>query len=263
MGQETREKIKTSTSFGYQNGIKPEKIRNVKDYIVNENDFIIIAEDNHRTLYKHRNKSNLGRFSMLSDLVDYCEDIQGTVQFGQQFGASIVRDFDSIDFEFSSLKDDYKVKRLKGYIGWMKCIDSDDDYEVKRKDRSEYFLITHKKEQLQGYSLRWYIDYFDLEEVDLNALNIGVWSYSSLVQLSGICVYNQGQTTISNRYTNNIETDIDSYLLNQFDPLNGKKGYVLATGVLSCTNSTEQRKDFVFDITYSKKYRKLLYTKRK
>jgi len=263
MGQETGEKIKTSTSYGYQNGIEPDKVRNVKDYIVDENNFVILAEDRYQTLYKHRNKSNLGRFSMLSDLIDYCEDIQGTVQFGQQFSASIARDFDTMDFEFSSLKDDYKAKRLKGYDGWMKCVDSDDDFEVKRKNRSDYFLITHKKEQLQGYSLRWYIDYFDLEEADLNTLNIGVWSYSALVQLSGICQYHQGNTTISNRYTNHIETDIDSYLLRQYDPLNGKKGYILATGVLSCTNSAEQKSDFVFDITYSKKYRKLLYTKRR
>jgi hypothetical protein len=262
MAQEAKEKVKTSTAFGYQNSIKPDKVRNIKDYIVNENDFVIVAEDSKRTLYKHRNKSNLGKFSMLSDLVDYCEDIDGSVQFGTQFGASIAREFDSIDFEFSSLKNDYKNKRLKGYKGWMKCVGSDDDFEIKRKGRSDYFLISHQKEQLQGYSLRWYIDYFNLKEVDLGALNMGVWSYSSLVQLSGICHYYQGESIISNDYTNHVETDLDTYLLSRLNPLNGEKGYILAAGTLSCRNSSEMKSDFTFDISYSKKYRKLIYTKR-
>ncbi len=262
MGQETSEKIKTSTTYGYQNGVQPDTVRNVKDYIVEENDFVIVAEAPLQTLYKIRNKSSSGKFAMLGDLADYCEDIKGHVQFGKQFGASIASEFDSIDFEFSSLKSDYKQKRLAGYQGWMKCVGTDDDFEVKRKSRSDYFLITHAKEQLQGYSLQWYIDYFDLKELDLATLNLGVWSYSALVQLSGICQYNKGEPLISNKYTDNIEMGLDRYLLNQLDPMNGKKGYILATGQLLCKNSEARKADFVFDISYSNKYQKLIYAKR-
>jgi len=262
MGQESVEKVKTSTSYGYQNGIKPKRIRNLKDYIVAENDFIIIAESARKTLYKTRNESVLGKFSRLSDLVDYCEDIKGSVQFGKQFGASIASEYDSIDFEFSNIKSQYRLKRLRGYEGWMKCVNSDDDFEVKRKGRSKYFLITHAKEQLQGYSLRWYIDYFDLKNIDIDALNIGIWSYSSMVQLSGLCRHHKGQSSIINTYTNNTETSIDTYLLNRLDPLNASRGYLLASGSLLCKNTKEGRWDYVFDISYSKKYQKLLYTKR-
>ena len=262
MGQEGVEKLKTSTSYGYQNSIEPDYIRNVKDYIVDENNFVIIAEDPNRTLYKIRNKSNLGKFSMLSALVDYCEDIKGTVQFGKQFGTSIASDFDSMDFEFSSLKGDYRKNRLKGYNGWMKCVNTDDDFEVKRKTRSKYFLITHTKEQLQGYSLRWYMDYYNLKELDLKSLNIGIWSYSALVQLSGACMYNKGKVAISNNFTNNIETDLNTYLLNQLNPLNGKKSYILAVGSLTCKYNDIKKEDFIFNISYSKKYKKLLYAKK-
>ena len=260
MGQESVEKVKTSTSHGYQNGIEPDSIRNIKDYIVDENDFVIIAEDNYRTLYKARNESNLGRFSRLTDLVDYCEDIKGSVKFGKQFGASLTREYDTIDFEFSSIKSDYRKNRLRGYGGWMKCSDSEDNFEIKRKGSSKYFLITHEKEQLQGYSLRWYIDYFNLDELDLNTQNIGIWSYSTLVQLAGVCQYNGGKVMIFNRYTNKISMDLDSYLLQQLDPLNGKKGYLLASGDFACQDSKTE--DFIFEISYSKKYQKLLYTKR-
>ena len=262
MGQETSEKIKTSTTFGYQNGIQHDRVRNVKDHIVDENDFVIIAESPLKTLYMLRNKSNFGRFSMLSDLVDYCEDIGGTVQFGKQFGASITADFDSLDFEFSSLKDDYKSNRLAGYGGWMKCIGSNDDFEVKRKSRSDYFLITHTKEQLQGYSLRWYMAYYDLEELDLESLNIGVFTYSAFVQLTGACLYNKGTSTIANHFTNDTETDLDNYLLERLDPLNGQRAYVLASGHLRCSYNDPDKKDLIFDIAYSQKYQKLLYTKR-
>lgn len=259
MGQEAGQKIKTSTTYGYQNNQKPDTIRNVKDYIVEENDFVIIAEDSYKTLYKVRNESNLGKFSMLSDLVDYCEDIGGKVQFGKQFGSSIAREFDSIDFEFSSLKSDYRANRLNGYQGWMKCIDSSDDFEVSRKKTSKYFLITHTKRQLQGYSLRWYIDYFDLEELDITTLNLGVWSYSALVQFSGLCLYHGGEITISNRYTDNKEVDLDTYFLTQLDPLSTTKGYLLASGRLQCQNSDQKSHDFSFNIDYVEKYRKLVY----
>ena len=262
IGQDSIEKVKTSTTYGYQNSTKPDTVRNVKDYIVDENDFVIIAEDLRRTLYKVRNKSNLGKFSMLSDLVDYCEDIKGTVQFGKQFGASIAVEFDSIDFEFSSLKSDYRKNRLAGYKGWMRCVNTDDDFEIKRKTRSDYFLITHTKEQLQGYSLRWYMDYYDLKELDLTRLNIGVWSYSALVQLSGTCLRNEGKITISNHFTNDIETDLNTYLLNQLDPSNGKKAYILGSGYLSCKYNNVKKEDFSFNISYSQKYHKLLYTKK-
>jgi hypothetical protein len=259
MGQEAGQKIKTSTTYGYQNSEKPETIRNVKDYIVDENDFVIIAEDPYKTLYKVRNESNLGKFSMLSDLVNYCEDIEGKVQFGKQFGASIAREFDSIDFEFSSLKDDYRKNQLRGFKGWMKCIDSNDDFEINRKRESKYFLITHKEKQLQGYSLRWYIDYFDLEGLDINTLNLGVWSYSALVQLSGLCLYHGGEVTLSNRYTDNKKVDLDTYFITQLDPLSASKGYLLASGNLTCKNSDKETNNFSFDIDYVEKYRKLVY----
>ncbi len=262
MGQEATQKIKTSTTYGYQNSKKPATIRNIKDYIVDQNDFVILAEDPHRTLYKVRNESNLGKFSMLSDLIDYCEDIGGKVQFGKQFGSSIASEFDSIDFEFSSLKDDYRKNRLYEYKGWMKCIDSTDDFEINRKKRSKYFLITHKEPQLQGYSLRWYMDYFDLEELDINTLNLGVWSYSALVQFSGLCLYNGGTITISNRYTDNKKVDLDTYFLTQLDPFNATKGYLLASGTLQCNNSTQRKGNFSFDIDYVEKYRKLVYKRK-
>ena len=262
MTQETSEKIKTLTTHGYHNGIKPRYIRNVKDYIVNENDFIIIAENRYKTLYKLRNQSSLGKFSRLSDLVDYCKDIKGHVQFGKQFGSSIASEFNSIDFEFSNIRSHYKSNRSHNYKGWMKCVNSDDNFEVTRKTKSKYFLITHIKPQLQGYSLRWYIDYFNLEKLDIRSLNLGLWSYSTMMQLAGLCHYNQGKVTISNKYTDYIETSFDSYLLDRLDPLSAKKGYLLTTGVLSCKKSKEGKSNFIFDISYSKKYQKLLYNKR-
>ena len=141
----------------------------------------------------------------------------------------------------------------------MKCINSNDDFEVNRKRESRYFLISHKEKQLQGYSLRWYIDYFDLEELDINTLNLGVWSYSALVQLSGLCLYQGGEVTIKNRYTDNKKVDLDTYFLTQLDPLSASKGYVLASGNLSCNNSKKKSNNFSFDIDYVEKYRKLVY----
>jgi len=185
MGEEGMEKIKTSSSHGYPNGIKPDEIRNIKDYIVNENDFVIIAESPYKTLYKTRNKSNMGRMSVLDDLMDYCVDQGGKYKFGKQFGGSIASEYESMDFEFSSVKDEYRKNRLRGYKGWMKCRGGKDEFEVNRKRRSAYFQITHKQVQLQGYALQWYIDYHDIKEMDLKELNIGLWSYSTLVQMGG------------------------------------------------------------------------------
>jgi len=262
IGHESAEKIKTTSSSGFQNGIKPENIRNVKDYIVNENDFVIIAENTYKTLYKTRNESTMGRLSILDDLVDYCTDIKGELRFGKQFSASMARDYQSIDLEFSDIKNRYKRNRLKGYNGWMKCINSKDNFEITRKNRSKYFLIEHEKAQLQGYSLQWYIDYFDLDELNLDKLNIGIWSYSTLVQLGGKCFYNKGKAFISNRYTDEKEISLNQYFLQQLDPRNKKKPYLISTGTLSCKESPDQETDFIFDITYAKKYKKIIFTKR-
>ena len=262
MGQESAEKIKTSTSHGYQNGIEPDTIRNVKDFIVDENDFVIVAESPHKTLYKTRNDTIMGRLSIIDDLMDYCVEKQGTVQYGDQCAASIVREYDSTDFELSNAKKNFKANRLRSYQGWMRCINTDDDFEVKRKGRSKYFTISHKKEQLQGYALQWYIDYFDLEDAELQALNIGVWSYSALVQLGGICTYHHGTPFISNRHTKHKEISLNDYFIQQLDPLSSSKGYLLSAGLFSCTQSKEEKANFVYDIEFSKKYRKLIYTKR-
>jgi hypothetical protein len=262
MGQEGAEKVKTSTTYGYQNGVKPEKIRNVKDYIVDQNDFVIIAETPYQTLYKTRNESNMGRLSILNDLMDYCEEIKGSVKFGNQFTASMATEYDSIDFEFSSIPSDHKKYKDYSYTGWMKCSDTNDNFEIKRKARSKYFLITHEKEQPQGYALQWYIDYFNVEDVDISKQNIGLWSYSSLVQLAGICTYHEGKAFIANRYTKDQKTPLNTYFISQLNPLNDTKGYLLSTGMFSCEQSKEGKADFIFDISYSKKYRKLLFTKR-
>jgi len=262
MGQESAEKIKTTSSSGYQNGIKPESIRNVKDYIVNENDFVIVAESPFKTLYKTRNESMMGRLSILDDLVDYCTSINGKLKFGKQFSASVAREYDSLDFEFSDIKKIYKKNRLSGYDGWMKCDSSNDNFEVTRKDRSSYFLIEHEKEQLQGYALQWYIDYFDIEDLDLNSLNVGVWSYSALIQLGGKCLYHKGKPIISNKYTQEKELSLNQYFLQQLDPRNGKKGYLISPGILSCKESDKKEADFVVDIAYVKKYKKIIFTKR-
>jgi len=262
MGKESAEKIKTTSTHGYQNGIAPDEIRNVKDFIVDENDFVIVAESTFKTLYKTRNKSNMGRLSILDDLMDYCVDNTGYVKFGKQFGASIASEYDSMDFEFSSVKDDYKKNKLRGYQGWMKCLGTEDNFEVHRKGRSAYFQITHEKEQLQGYALQWYIDYFDIEALDLKTLNIGLWSYSALVQFGGFCEYNQGQALISNRYTQNKPFSLNAYFLQQLNPFSSKKPYLLSSGKFECKNSQHQSSDFIYDISYSKKYQKLLYKKR-
>ncbi|MDF1880478.1 hypothetical protein JHD50_04025 [Sulfurimonas sp. MAG313] len=260
--QESIEKIKTTSTSGFQNGIKPESIRNVKDFIVDENDFVIIAEAKRHTLYEIRNESNMGRLSVLNDLMDYCLDIKGTPEFGKQMFSSMSGEYDSTDFEFSSIKSDYKKYKKLAYKGWMKCLNTNDNFEVKRKRRTKYFLITHDKEQLQGYALQWYIDYFNLKDLDVKGLNLGVWSYSSLVQFSGFCDVNKGKILISNRYTNNTSISMNLYLLQRFNPTSSSNGFILASGTLECRNSTDKKSDFIYDISFSKKYRKLLYTKR-
>jgi thioredoxin-related protein len=261
MGQESVEKIKTSSSYGYRNGIKTDKIRNIKDYIVDENDFVIIAEDPHHTLYKTRNKSNMGKNAVMTDLSDYCSRIKGTIKLGNQFGAALKNDFDSIDLDFSSAPRLFKENREKGYKAWMKCEDSEDDFEVSRKDRSDYFLITHKKEQLLGYSLQWYIDYLNLDETEVEAINVGLWSYAAVVHMGGLCYLHGGEAIITNRYTENKEMSLNSYLLQRFDPYSKEKPFILSAGSFRCENTYDKAFDVEFEISFSKQYRKLIYTK--
>jgi len=262
MTQESVEKVKTTSTHGYQNGVEPDEIRNIKDYIANENDFVIIAESPYLTVYKTRNESNMGRLSILDDLMDYCVDIKGEVQFGKQFLTSMKREYDSMDFEFSSIKSDYKKYRLRGYQGWMKCINSDDDFEVLRKERTKYFTILHEKEQLQGYALQWYIDYYNIEDADIRSLNIGPWSYLSLVQFGGICEYNSGKAFLTNRYTKKKKISLNDYFIQQLNPHTQNKPYLMASGLFECEKSNEGKTDFILELTYSKKYRKILYSRR-
>ena len=91
---------------------------------------------------------------------------------------------------------------------------------------------------------------------------MGVWSYSALIQLGGICEYNHGKVHISNRHTKKEEISLNDYFIQQLDPLSSSKGYLLSSGAFSCKQSNEGKADFVYDIDFSKKYRKLLYTKR-
>ena len=262
MGQDSAEKIKTSRTHAYQNGIKPDKIRNFKDYLVDENDVVILAEDTKHTIFKLRNFDLGGRLDMITDPADYCEDKGGKVQYGDQVASFIYTKFDSIDFEFSSAKSDFKKRRKRGYSGWMSCTGTKDDFEILQKGRSRYFMIYHSKEQLQGYSMRWIIDYLSLQDRDPGTYHIGAWDYNAFVNLAGSCVVHKGEAKILNRYTSKKEMDLDAYLLQQFDPKNGKKPYLLAQGTFSCKNSENPKANVIFDISYQKKYHALVYTKR-
>jgi len=262
MGQESAEKVKTSTTHGYQNGVEPDEIRNFKDFLVDENDVVILAEDSQHTVFKLRNFDLGGKFDMITDPADYCEDKGGTVQYGDQVASFIYTKFDSIDFEFSSAKSDFKKKRKRGYKGWMHCYGTQDDFEILQKGRSQYYMIYHTKEQLQGYSMRWIIDYLSLEDVEPDTKHIGAWDYNAFVNLAGSCVLHKGEAKISNRYTAKKEIDLDTYFLQQLNPKNGKKPYLLAQGTFSCQNSESPKANVIFDITYEKKYRSLIYTKR-
>lgn len=262
MGQEGAEKIKISNTHGYQNGIEPKKVRNFKDYLVDENDIVILAEDEKHTVFRLRNFDLGGRLDMITDPADYCEDKGGRVQYGDQVASFIYTKFDSIDFEFSSAKRDFKKKRKRGYSGWMRCNGSSDDFEILQKGRSRYYMLYHANKQLQGYSMRWIIDYLNLQESEPNTYHLGKWDYNAFVNLAGSCVLHKGKVTILNRYTHNKEMDLDAYFLQQLNPKNGKKAYLLAQGRLSCKQSQEAKADAIYDITYEKKYGVLVYTKR-
>lgn len=262
VAQDSKEAYKTSTTHGYQNGIKPAEIRNIKDYIADENDFVILAESSHKTVYMSRTTSNSGKFAMHSASADYCEEIGGKVEFGKQAGISISVDFDSIAFEFSSVKSNYKKARVREYDGWMRCVNSNDDFEIRRKNRTKYFTITHEKEQPQGYSFQWYIDYFNIENIDPDTVQTGGFKHINLVYLSSLCICNNGDVFISNKYTQNIDMNMNDYIINQLSPLSGEKGYLLAQGSLSCKNSDLNNSDFIYDISYSKQYQSLIYNKR-
>lgn len=262
MGQESAEKVKTSTTYGYQDGVEPDEIRNFKDYLVDENDVVILAEDKKHTVFKLRNYDLGGRLDMITDPADYCEDNGGTVQYGNQVASFIYTKFDSIDFELSSAKSDFKKKRKRGYKGWMRCHGTKDDFEILQKGRSKYYMVYHEKEQLQGYSMRWFIDYLSLEDVEPDDNHIGGWDYHAFVNLAGSCVLHKGEVKILNRYTDKKEMEINAYFIQQLDPRNGKKPYILASGIFSCEKSENPKANVVFDITYAKKYRSLIYTKR-
>jgi hypothetical protein len=262
MGQESAEKVKTSTTHGYHNGVEPDKIRNFKDYLVDENDVVILAEDDKHTVFKLRNYDLGGRLDMITDPADYCEEKGGTVQYGKQVASFVYTEFDSIDFEFSSAKSDFKKKRKRSYKGWMRCHGTDDDFEILRSGRSKYFMVYHEKKQLQGYSMRWFIDYLSLEEVDPDTNHIGGWDYNAFVNLAGSCVLHKGKATISNRYTHKKEMDLNAYFIQQLNPRSGKKPYLLAQGKFSCQESENPKANVIFDISYMKKYRSLIYTKR-
>jgi len=262
LAHESKEAYRVSTSHGYQNGQEPDEIRNIKDYIVDENYFVILAEDEKKTLYKARDESLRGRLAMITATYDYCQDHGGKVVFGTQVARALAVDFDSIDFEFSSAKSDYKKYRNSSYDGWMKCINTDDDFEIKRKDKSKYFTITHKKDQLQRYALQWFIPYNNLKEKDASALQVGIWRYESFINLAALCMLNKGDMLISNRFTQNKKMNLNNYFLQQLNPYNKEGGYILASGTISCENSEDETKNYSYDITFSKKYRNLLYTRR-
>ncbi len=265
MGQESAEKVKTSNTHGYQNGVEPDEIRNFKDFLVDVNDVVIIAEDKHKTAFKLRNYELYGRLDMIQKPAEYCEDKGGKVSYGDQVAAYIYTEFDSIDFEFSSAKSNFKKKRKRGYNGWMKCKGTKDDFEILRKGRSKFFVVEHKKEQLQGYSLRWIIDYFELDDDEekakgLEAYNVGGWDYTTFTKLSSVCLLSEGRVEIFNRYTNKEFMEINAYFLQQLNPRNGKKAYLLAKGEFVC-KGTKSGKDINYDISFAKKYRSLIYTK--
>jgi len=262
MGQESAEKIKTSTTHGYQNGIEPEEIRNFKDYLADENDVVILAEDTKHTVFRLRNFDLGGRLDMITDPADYCEDKGGRVRYGDQVASFVYTKFDSIDFELSSAKSDFKKKRKRGYKGWMTCHGTDDDFEILQKGRSRYYTVYHEKEQLQGYSMRWVIDYLDLEDLEPNTKHIGGWDYNAFVNLAGFCILHKGNTKILNRYTAKKEMEINAYLMQQLNPKNRKKAYLLAQGTFSCQDSENPKANVFFDISYEKRYRSLVYTKR-
>ena len=262
MAEESKELYRTSTSHGYQNGVKPDTIRNVKDFIADENKFVILAETPHKTLYALQNRSTSGKKAMISDLADYCEDIKGEVIFGTQVGPAISREFSSVELELSSIKSDYKEKRVRSYSWWMKCVNSKDDFEIKRKRGTYRFVINHKKAQELGYQLRWFMDYYNVSALELKTIGQGKWSYASFLQFASLCEYHGGKSLISNQYTDNIPTHINTYLLKQIDPESTEKKYLLGQGEFVCKDTKEGKFDFSFDIKYISKYRSLIYTKK-
>jgi len=262
MGQESAEAVKVASTHGYQNGKEPEKIRNLKDFLVDENEIVILAENAKKTVFRLRDFELGGRLDMISDPADYCESKGGKVIFGKQVASFIYTEFDSIDFEFSSVKSNFKKKRKRGYSGWMKCQGTQDDFEILRKGRSRYFVVEHEKEQLQGYALRWIMDYMALDEVDPATLHVGGWDYVSMVKVAGLCLLSEGKVFIVNRYTKDKKMGLNDYFIQQLNPRDKIKPYLLASGEFICEQSKEKRADAIFDITFAKKYRSLIYTKR-
>jgi len=261
MAEDTKELYRTSTSHGYQNGIKPDEIQNVKDFIADENEFVILAETSYQTLYTLQNRSLSGKKSMISDLADYCDDINGKTVYGRQVGAAISREFSSIELELSSIKSDYKKNRVRSYPWWMKCTGSEDDFEVKRKRGTYRFVITHKKEQEQDYQLRWFMDYYNIKEFDLEKQSRGRWLYASFIQFAAYCEYHGGKSYVSNTYTADKAVALNKYLLRQIDPTAKEKGYLLGQGEFICKGTVKNKHDFKLTIDYESQYRGLLYTK--
>lgn len=259
MAEDTKELYKTSTSHGYQNSIKPDRIRNVKDFIANENQFVILAETPHKTLYSLQNRNLSGKKAMISDLADYCDDINGKTVFGLQVGAAISREFSSIELELSSIKSDYREKRSRGYSGWMKCIGSDDDFEVKRKRGTYNFLITHEKEQERGYQLRWFMEYYDIENFEMEKQSKGRWLYASFIQFATLCEYHKGRSYIYNTYTDSKAMSVNEYLFMQIDPNRQVKGYLLGEGEFICRDTEQNRHDFRLAIGFENGHRGLIY----
>ncbi len=259
MAEDTKELYKTSTSHGYQNSIKPDQIRNVKDFIADENQCVILAETPHKTLYTLQNRSLSGKKAMIRDLADYCDDISGKTVFGLQVGAAISREFSSVELELSGIKSDYKEKMSRGYSGWMRCVGSDDDFEVKRKRGTYNFLITHEKEQESGYQLRWFMDYYDIGSFKIEEHSRGRWLYASFIQFAALCEYHQGESYISNTYTNGNAMRLNEYLFMQIDPNRQGKGYVLGQGEFICRDTVQYRHDFRLAIGFENGYRGLSY----
>ncbi len=234
-----------------------DKINSFRDYVIQKRsnevgNYDVIATTANKTLIELRvfnepttTADATDILKVLDDVKSYCSAKGGNIIYGDGSITAIENLPTAFSFDYIRYKNDMQKQGSGKFDGFLKCTNSNDDFEIKymvdnvdlRRDHmigggymqtySRYFLINHQKSQSSNQKT-WqnsskygnYVKNKSITEILSIDNNTTPWKYEKATGAYKYCTLNGGELFVKNQITKNKPMNIDEYLIQRANSMN-------------------------------------------
>lgn len=234
-----------------------DKINSFRDYVIQKRsneigNYDVIATTANKTLLELRvfneptsTADATDVLKVLDDAKSYCGAKGGHLIYGDGSISAIENLPTAFSFDYIAYKNDMQKQGSGKFDGFLKCINSQDDYEIEymvdnvdlRRDHmigggymqtySRYFLINHQKPQSSDQKT-WqnsnkygnYVKNKRITEILSIENNTTPWKYEKATGAYKYCTLNGGIFLVKNQITKNEPMNIGEYLIQRANSMN-------------------------------------------